>query len=568
MELPCYSVFTMNRATSLVRGVSVALLALFVGACAAPAKKPEAEDPNALVLEAENALQQGESLAASQLYLQAALSAEDEALAEQATRVAFEHQQWSIVARAADRWLQLNHTNEEARRFAAFSALQLYRIDAAVEHVEALLTTAYINPAAGFLALLPQISDEVPSAAVTSTLQALIEKFPDVMEAHFTLAQSALQSDNFALALKHAQRARELGPYWSPAGLLLARAQLINEQVDAGLATAREVVEQDDQDSNRLEYALMLLQVGHEEEGRKELAALASSEAAGAFIERALADLDFQMGNRDAAAKRFANLVSTGRFGYESLFYLGAIAEARNAIDDAIQLYGRVTSSNFAIPAQTRVARLKTDRDGLAEGLKHLEEFASTRPQYRLQMLAARASLLSNNGDRASALKLLDDGLRAYPDAIDLRYARVFLYESSDRVNEAVEELRKIVAARPGDPVALNALGYTLVDRTRHVREGRELIEQALAQTPDNGAVLDSMGWALHRGGEDEQALGYLERARRRIADPEVELHIGEVLLALDRKKDAHDTFMKAIERYPENDDLKRRMQELASKFE
>ena len=98
----------------------------------------------------------------------------------------------------------------------------------------------------------------------------------------------------------------------------------------------------------------MLMQAGKEEEGRKELNALAASESTGTVVERALADIDFQLGNRDAAAQRFSNLVSSGRFVYESLFYLGAIAEGRQAWDDASQIYGRVTGGEFAVAAQTR----------------------------------------------------------------------------------------------------------------------------------------------------------------------------------------------------------------------
>jgi tetratricopeptide (TPR) repeat protein len=109
----------------------------------------------------------------------------------------------------------------------------------------------------------------------------------------------------------------------------------------------------------------------------------------------------------------------------------------------------------------------------------------------------------------------------------------------------------------------VNALGYTLVDRTRHHKEGLQLIEQALAETPDSGAVLDSMGWALFRVGRHQDALGYLEQAKRRINDPEVDLHLGEVLLALDRKSDARDLWQKASERYPENDEIKQRLQKL-----
>jgi len=563
----------MNPATRIACAACLALSSLALFGCASSAQKRQMQeaspaDPNALVLGAEVALQRGEVLEASKAYVRAAQAAEDEALAEQATRVAYEHRQWSLVAQAADRWLELNHTSEEARRYAAFAALQLYRLDSAAEHLATLLETAYINPQAGFLALLPQLSDEATETAVTSVLQRLVAKYPDLTEAHYALAQAALQSDNFALGLEHAKKARELGPYWSPAGLLLARAQMLTGNAEESLATARAVLEQDNQDAHRLEYALMLMQAGKEEEGRKELDALAQSENTALIVERALADIDFQMGNRDAAARRFSNLVSSGRFVYDSLFYLGAIAESRQAWEDALQFYTRVTGGDYAMAAQTRAARIKMRQGGLEAGLNHLQEFASTRPQYTIDAISARAALLASDGKAKQAIELLSTALKSYPDAAELRFARVFQLEATDQVDAAIAELRALTANRPDDPVALNALGYTLVDRTRRHREGYELIERALQQTPDSGAVLDSMGWALHRLGRDEEALQYLERARRRISDPEVELHIAEVLLALDRKKEARDAFMSAIERYPDNNKLKTRFRELESKLD
>jgi tetratricopeptide (TPR) repeat protein len=557
----------MSSAKQKSARVLAVLLASLLAACTTPKEQPEKAvlpgDSNALVLGAEVALQRGQYLEASKAYVRAAQMAQDEELAEQATRVAYEHRQWTLVQAGAERWLQLNQTNEEARRFAAFAALHLYRIDDAAQHLAVLLETAFINPQAGFLALLPQLADEGTVAAATAVLQRLVAKYPDLTESHYALAQAAVQSDNFALALEHANKARELGPYWAPAGLLLARVQMLRGEQDAALATAKQVVGQDNQDSYRLEYALMMIQAGKEEEGRKELNALAGSESTGSVVERALADIDFQMGDRDAAAKRFTNLVSSGRFVYESLFYLGAIAESRDSWDDAVQIYGRVTSGELAMAAQTRAARIKAQREGLPAGLKHLEDFAATRPQYRIDAITARSNLLKNNGDVAGALALLDTALKEYPDSVELRFARVFQLEDADKVNEALDELRKLVADRPGDPAASNALGYTLVDRTRQHKEGLKYIEQALAETPDNGAVLDSMGWALHRVGRNEDALGYLEHAKRRISDPEVDLHLGEVLLALDRKQDARELWTKASERYPDNAELKQRLQKL-----
>ncbi|MBL8266211.1 tetratricopeptide repeat protein [Steroidobacter sp.] len=549
--------------------VAALLLASVLAACTSPGSKREADaenlpaDPNALVLGAEMALQRGQYLEASQAYLRAAQAANDEELAEQATRVAHEHRQWTVVQAAAERWLELNHTNEEARRFAAFAALHLYRINTASEHLGILLDTAFINPQAGFLALLPQLADEGTSSGATAVLKQLVVKYPEVTEAHYALAQAASQSDNLKLAMEHALKARELGPYWSPAGLLLARLQMLTGNAEGALATAKQVIDQDNQDSHRLEYALMLMQAGKEEQGRKELTALASSESTGTVVERALADIDFQLGNRDSAAQRFSNLVSSGRFVYESLFYLGAIAEGREAWDDAAQIYARVTGGEFAMAAQTRLARLKAKSDGLEAGLKHLEEFGATRPQYRIETITARATLLSTSGDKVGALALLDSALKAYPDAVELRFARIFQLEAADKVDEAIVDLRKLVADRPSDPAATNALGYTLVDRTRHHKEGLQLIEQALTETPDSGAVLDSMGWAMYRVGRPQDALTYLEQAKRRINDPEVDLHLGEVLVALNRKDDARDLWKRASERYPENDKIKQRLQKL-----
>jgi len=563
----------MNRPYPHFAGLAALLVVtLLTGACATtgkpsqqettPSGQPLPSDPNALVLGAEVALQRGQYREAAMAYVRAAAASSDEQLCEQAARVAFEHQQWTLAQEAANHWLQLNPTSEEGHRFAAFSALHLYEIDVAAEHLSTLLNTAFINPQAGFLQLLPQISDEAPAAGATAVLQKLVVKYDSLTEAHYALAQAAVQSDNFALALEHAHKARELGQYWTPSGLLLARVQMLTGEQDVALETARKVVEQDSQESYRLEYALMLMQAGKEADGRKELEALAATDS-GMVAERALADIDFQLGNRDAAAQRFSNLVQNGRFVYESLFYLGAIAESRESWDDALQLYGRVNNGEFAMAAQIRAARIKAKQQGLDAGLKHLEDFAATRSQYRIDAIIARANLLTSNGDANGALALLDTALKEYPDSAELRFARVFQLEGADKVSDSVADLRKLVAERPGDPAATNALGYILVDRTRQHREGLKLIEDALAQTPDSGAVLDSMGWALHRLNRNDEALKYLEHAKRRINDPEVDLHLGEVLLSLDRKDDAREVLTKASERYPDNADLKQRLQKL-----
>jgi tetratricopeptide (TPR) repeat protein len=272
-------------------------------------------DPDALVLGAEMALQRKQYRDAARAYVRAAQAADDESLAEQAAQVAYEHRQWTLVQTAADRWLQLNPTNEEAHRFAGFAALHLYQIDRAAEHLGALLETAFINPQAGFLALLPQLADEATPPAMMAVLQRLVTKYPNLAEAHYALARAALQAENLALAHEHAKRATELAPYWSRATLFLGQMQLVSGDAEAGLATARKALEQDPQPDYRLEYALMLIQAGKDEEGRRELEELAKDDATAAFAERTLADFAFQLGNRESARQRWRTAVSsTNRF--------------------------------------------------------------------------------------------------------------------------------------------------------------------------------------------------------------------------------------------------------------
>ena len=87
------------------------------------------------------------------------------------------------------------------------------------------------------------------------------------------------------------------------------------------------------------------------------------------------------------------------------------------------------------------------------------------------------------------------------------------------------------------------------------------LVQQALIQTPDSAAVLDSMGWALHKQGKHGEAIDYLERARKNGADPEIDLHLGEVQWDLNEKTAARETWKKALERWPEDKRLKERLE-------
>jgi tetratricopeptide (TPR) repeat protein len=556
----------MRKPLILVRRLVVAgALTMLVACATVPGEgtpsTPAPADPEALLAQGDAALARGELPEAARAYRLAADASDDEAVAEQATRVAFDNFQFGEASRAADRWLALNPSSEQAERYAGVSALALHRLDEAEEHFARLIETAYISTAAGFLALLPVMMDEGNPPDVTELFRRLAARHPTLAEGQVALGTAALRSDNYALAMQSAQRAVELAPYWVPAKLLLARTQIASGQEDMGLATARDVVTAPGSDvATHIEYALLLAGTGRDDEARAVLTPYASGEVVVPAAVRSLGLMELQSGDLKAAEARFEALLSTGSQSYEALYYLGVIAERRDDAERAVSFYSRVVSGNQAIAAQQRVARIKAEKSGVDAGLAHLQEFGHAQPTLGPQVVMARAGLLTSFDETRRAVEILDEGLAQYPEVFDLRMARVFAYERAGKGDAAVRDLRKLLADRPGDPVVQNALGYTLADQNRQLPEAQALIEAGLVQMPDSAAVLDSMGWVLYRQKRYEQALGYLKRAYELGDDSEIAVHLGEVQWAMGDKAAARETWQEALKRHPGNKPLEERL--------
>jgi tetratricopeptide (TPR) repeat protein len=305
----------------------------------------------------------------------------------------------------------------------------------------------------------------------------------------------------------------------------------------------------------------MLAATGRYDEARAMLTPYATGETVIPGAVRSLGVLDLDQGDLDAATRRFEDLLSTGAQSYEALYFLGSIADRRGDQERALRFYSRVAGGDYALAAQGRVARLKAEQSGLEAGLRHLEEYARGHPQLGPELVGVRAGLATAMGDQARAMAILDAGLTQYPDSLDLRMSRVFAYERGGDVEAAIRDLRKLLRDRPGDATVQNALGYTLADHDRSLEEAHALIVAALAQTPDNAAVLDSMGWVLFRQGRLPEALEYLQRADALGDDAEIDLHLGEVQWALGDREAARTTWQRALEAYPNDIRLKERLE-------
>jgi tetratricopeptide (TPR) repeat protein len=108
-----------------------------------------------------------------------------------------------------------------------------------------------------------------------------------------------------------------------------------------------------------------------------------------------------------------------------------------------------------------------------------------------------------------------------------------------------------VLAVSPNNPGALNYLGYMLADRNVRVAEGEKMIAKALEQDPNNGAYLDSLGWAQYRLGKYDEALVSLQKSAERVGkDSTIFDHLGDVYFKLNKLKEAIAAWQKSIQEW------------------
>ena len=232
---------------------------------------------------------------------------------------------------------------------------------------------------------------------------------------------------------------------------------------------------------------------------------------------------------------------------------LGRIHHFRGETDLALENYGEVPPGVYYQYAQDQVVSLMAEADRIADLVNFFADQRRAYPEAEERLFVTQNQYLNALLEDRGLLEFLNQALDSYPTNVDLLYARSLVGERLGRIEISEADLRAIIAQDENNSNALNALGYTLTNRTDRHAEAYELIEKALSLDPESPAILDSMGWVLHNLGESEEALTYLIRAQNSLYDPEVISHHAEVLWHLNRTDEALDLIGVAMIEFPGN---------------
>ena len=214
------------------------------------------------------------------------------------------------------------------------------------------------------------------------------------------------------------------------------------------------------------------------------------------------------------------------------------------------------------------MGQLFIDEDNLPE---MQEAFAAARLKNSddaKSLYLLEADLLSKNDYIVAALALLNKALEEHETDINLLYSRAMISEKANDLASMENDLRTILGMEPDNAMVLNALGYTLVDRTDRYHEALELIKRANELKPNDPAITDSLGWAMFRLGNYQEAIRLLEKALADFPDHEVAAHLGEVLWYTGEHDRAREVWREALERRPDSKILKRVIERLAPQMQ
>ena len=494
-------------------------------------------------------------------YQRAAVSSDDPRVAERAAMLALLVKDDAAALALARRWQALAPADDQARQALALALLRNQQVDEAAEYLEAVrLAARDKDQQRGFAtiaSLLTQVGDQ---QAALRVMQQFRDRYPRSEFAqyyHGMLAASAGESD---LALASLDRALVLDPKMGAAHLLRTRILLDRGDRDQALAGLRRAVAAMPRDRNlRMSYARLLIDAGQLEQARGEFAILLNQDPKDNDSLFALGVLAAETRQFDLAEGYFLDLIKRNARLNDVYFELGRIEEQRGDYVKARDWYERVTDEERYLNARMRMGVvLAKAGDSTSTVNQHFAELRRAHPQHAISLYLAEAEALREAARYSEAFDLLEQALKTHPDDKDLLYARALAAEKIDRLDVLERDLRAILAVDPQNAHALNALGYTLADRTDRHQEALGYIEQALALLPDDGAVLDSMGWVQYRLGNHAKALEYLRRAYQQHQDAEIAAHLSEVLWVTGQREEAKRIWREALNKEPDNPHLLR----------
>jgi len=523
------------------------------------------EDILTRVIIAEMAGQRGYNQTALNDYLALARETNDLGIIRRAALIATFLRDSEASLELNELWLAKQPDSEEALKTSAYQFLAVNRLNEALALFAHMHELGYevdyrliSNRADNNIEFQPKLIDLI------NEFEALLPNHPQ----HFTLrlAMSQLYRQNNQL-----QEAYELMHQLAlenddPVDILVAEVEILEEMGEIRQARRRLENSLDDKPDNkqlRFAYGRKLVEDGNYRDAMEQFATIVEQDPQDFEMLYSLALISIEANQLGAARNYFQRLVVNGERLDDAHYYLALISDEENDPEQAIEHYLRVNGGNNYLIALRNYMELMIAQERYAEASEHLRQVRLRRPEINSTLLALEGSLLLDAEEYYSAFTFLSRAINNYPNDTQLLQLRTLVSQELDDFALLELDLRTIMRLNPNNPSAFNTLGYYLADKTTRYSEAKELIDRAIELSPNDPAIIDSLGWVQFKLGMYEEAKMNLERAFELFPDHEVAAHLGEVLWVMGNREAAREIWQGALETQPESEFILTTMQRL-----
>ncbi|HTQ98670.1 MAG TPA: tetratricopeptide repeat protein, partial [Candidatus Acidoferrum sp.] len=298
-------------------------------------------------------------------------------------------------------------------------------------------------------------------------------------------------------------------------------------------------------------------------QARDQFAALAQQYPTDTDLLYSVALLSMEINQYADARNYLQRLILNGQRLDDANYYLGYIDAQENHNDLAIDHYMKVRSGSNFLQSLRNLTQLMVRANRYNEVHSYLQNVRFRNADLNITLLAMEGNTLLDEKQFETAKSFLNSSVGAFPNNVELLFLRSVLSQDINDLALMESDLRKIILLEPQSPVAYNSLGYTLADRTDRYQEAYELIKHAYDLSPNDPAIIDSLGWVQYKLGMYHEARDNLDKAYKLFPDAEVAAHLGEVLWKLGEKSAATKLWRSALSTAPDGAYLRSTMQRL-----
>lgn len=262
-----------------------------------------------------------------------------------------------------------------------------------------------------------------------------------------------------------------------------------------------------------------------------------------------MAHILFTQKKYDAAISQLERLLSRVPDSDKVRYFLSAVYMEKGNYDYAVKNFQQIpaTSSLYlqAVVLSAHCYRLLDKKDKAVAVLKEALEIRKDVPQF----FSSLAAVLSENKDYDGALNVVKDGVGRFPNNTDLRFLLGTLYEKAGKLEDTIAEMNKVLEINPDHAQALNYIAYTMAEQNKNLNQAEAMAKRATELEPEDGYIMDTLGWVQLKLGRVIEAIKTLESAYKLKGDESIIAeHLGDAYYKNQMTQKAKQMYKRAVE--------------------